>query len=197
MADTSLIIIPGRDNSGPEHWQTLWESKFFGCVRVAQRDWAAPRREAWVAGLHETIAAQPGPVILIAHSLGCITVAHWAAEHGAPPAAVGRARKGPGAGDVVAALLVAPPDLARPGADPAMVGSFLPVPRARLPFRSVMVASTNDPYGSIGVARELAQAWGSEFVDVGGLGHINADSNLRDWPQGQSLLRKLMLGRPV
>ena len=78
-----------------------------------------------------------------------------------------------------------------------MVASFLPVPRARLPFRSVVVASTNDPYGSIDNARELAQAWGSEFVDVGGLGHINADSNLRDWPQGQSLLRKLMLGRPV
>lgn len=194
MADTSLIIIPGRDNSGPEHWQTLWEGKFFGCVRVAQRDWAAPRREAWVAGLEETVAAQPGPVILIAHSLGCITVAHWAAQRVAPPAPAGRARKGPG---VAAALLVAPPDLTRPGADPAMVGSFLPVPHSRLPFRSIVVASTNDPYGSIGVARELAQAWGSEFVDVGALGHINADSNLRDWPQGQSLLRKLMLGRPV
>jgi len=195
MPDTSLIIIPGRDNSGPEHWQTLWESKFFGCVRVAQRDWAAPRRDEWVASLGETIAAQPGPVILIAHSIGCITVAHWAAQHVTPVVPAGRARKGPGPGEVVAALLVAPPDLSRPGADPAMVGSFLPVPRAKLPFRSVVVASTNDPYGSIGVARELAQAWESEFVDVGGLGHINADSNLRDWPQGQSLLRKLMLGR--
>ncbi len=197
MADTSLIIIPGRDNSGPEHWQTLWESKFFGCVRVSQRDWAAPRREAWVAGLQETIAAQPGPVILIAHSIGCITVAHWAAQHGTPPAAAERVRKGPSPGEVVAALLVAPPNLTRPGADPAVAMSFQPVPRDRLPFRSVVVASTNDPNGSIGVARDLAQAWGSEFVDVGGLGHINAESNLRDWPQGQSLLRKLMLGRPV
>ena len=115
----------------------------------------------------------------------------------APPVAAGRARKGPGPGEVVAALLVAPPDLNRPGAAPDMVASFLPVPRNRLPFRSLVVASTNDPYGSIGVARGLAEAWGSEFVDVGGLGHINADSNLRDWPQGQSLLRKLMLGRPV
>jgi predicted alpha/beta hydrolase family esterase len=197
MAETSLIMVPGRDNSGTEHWQTLWERKFFGCVRVAQRDWAAPRREAWVAGLQEAIAAQPGPVILVAHSLGCITVAHWAAARVAPAAPAGRARKGPGAGDVVAALLVAPPDLSRPGADPAMAASFLPVPRARLPFRSVVVASTNDPYGPIASARALAEAWGSEFVDVGGLGHINADSNLRDWPQGQSLLRKLMLGRPV
>ncbi|MEO6061188.1 MAG: alpha/beta hydrolase [Thermoflexales bacterium] len=169
----------------------------FWCVRVAQRDWAAPRREAWVAGLQETIAAQPGPAILIAHSIGCITVAHWAAEQVAPPVAAGRARKGPGPGEVVAALLVAPPDLTRPGAAPDMVASFLPVPRGRLPFRSVVVASSNDPYGSIGFAHDLARAWGSEFVDVGGLGHINADSNLRDWPQGQGLLRKLMLGRPV
>lgn len=181
MSSIRLLIIPGLNNSGPEHWQTLWEARFAGCVRVAQQDWTTPRREDWVKGIEAAVAAAPEPAILIAHSLGCLAVAHWAAT-----GTVGAIR---------AALLVAPPWLGRPDANPAVAASFLPEPTARLPFRSIVVASRNDPYGPIDRAQALAEAWGSEFVDVGALGHINADSGLRDWPQGQSLLRRLMLGR--
>ncbi len=200
MADTHILIIPGLNNSGPEHWQTLWEAKFAGCIRVEQRDWARPRREDWVAALDETIRAQPGPVILVAHSLGCLAVAHWAAARpaaGESSSTPERPRKtdAEAPGTIKAALLVAPPSMERPDANPDIARSFLPLPQTRLPFRSLLVASTNDPYSPFAYARGLAEAWGSEFIDVGGLGHINADANLRDWPQGQSLLRRLMLGR--
>ncbi|MFT4184927.1 MAG: alpha/beta hydrolase, partial [Rhizobium sp.] len=63
-------------------------------------------------------------------------------------------------------------------------------PRQRLPFPSLLVASTDDPYGPSGYAKESACIWGSELVDVGPLGHINAASGLGDWPEGQALFRR-------
>ena len=41
-----------------------------------QDDWHTPTRSAWVARLEETVLEQPGPVVIVAHSLGCITTAH-------------------------------------------------------------------------------------------------------------------------
>ena len=52
--------------------------------------------------LEEAIARAPGPVILIGHSLGCVTIAHWATQ--ASPALLERVR---------GALLVAPADVER------------------------------------------------------------------------------------
>jgi predicted alpha/beta hydrolase family esterase len=82
-------------------------------------------------------------------------------------------------------MLVAPPDLdSSPGALPALA-SFTPLPPARLPFPSLVVASENDPYASIGAAEGFARHWGSEFLYVGLSGHINADSGHGPWPVGQ------------
>ncbi|MBX7214063.1 MAG: alpha/beta hydrolase [Thermoflexales bacterium] len=190
MPDLRLLIVPGLNNSGPEHWQTRWESKFAHCTRVQQRDWAEPRREDWVATLDAAIHADASPCLLIAHSLGVIAIAHWAAAHPRTPTP---RRRAPVSG-VQGALLVAPPWLERPDAVPAVRASFTPLPMAALPFRSLLVASSNDPYGPLANSRALAAAWGSELVEVGALGHINADSGLGDWPQGQALLRRLMTG---
>ncbi len=73
------LIVPGWQGSPEDHWQTHWQNSLPNSARVEQADWLTPRREDWVAALAEAIAADSTPVILIAHSLGCITVAHWAA----------------------------------------------------------------------------------------------------------------------
>jgi predicted alpha/beta hydrolase family esterase len=58
----------------------------------------------------------------------------------------------------------------------------------------VVVSSTNDPYGSVDHARAYATAWGSELVEVGAQGHLNADSNLGNWREGFRLLEKMNNG---
>ena len=60
-----------------------------------------------------------------------------------------------------------------------------------LPFPSILAASRDDPWIAFGRAKRLARVWKSRFVDAGWLGHINADSEIRDWPFGQFLLRQL------
>ncbi|MFZ4110560.1 MAG: RBBP9/YdeN family alpha/beta hydrolase [Polymorphobacter sp.] len=178
--DPSLVIIPGFNGSGPDHWQTLWQAKRPRAARVEQAHWHDPDPDSWTATLSATIAAAPGPVILVAHSLGCATVAHWA----------GRADAGL-IDRIAGALLVAPCDVERPGL-PVAIARFAPMPRPVLPFRSTVVASSNDAYASLDRARDFAAAWGSAFVDAGPLGHINAASGLGDWPYGEVLLDTLL-----
>jgi predicted alpha/beta hydrolase family esterase len=123
--------------------------------------------------LDHAIRSVSGNVILVAHSLGCLTVAWWAAT------AVGSS------GKVQGAMLVAPPDLeTAPGTLPALA-SFTPTPLGRFPFPSLLVASENDPYAGIEAAAAFASQWGSDFVNVGAEGHINADSGHGPWPLGQ------------
>jgi predicted alpha/beta hydrolase family esterase len=175
---TSLLIVPGLGGSGPVHWQTRWEALDPRSMRVEQHDWDEPECTAWCESLERSVSAAPAPIVLVAHSLGCITVAHWAAQ-----GSVSRVR---------AALLVAPADVEREPTHPLVPSCFRPVPRAALPFRSMVVASSNDPHAALERAREFAQSWGAEFVDVGALGHINADSRLGDWEQGRALLSRLL-----
>lgn len=172
-----VLLLPGWQDSGPGHWQTLWEQAH-GWQRVVQHDWVRPLRGDWSARLEEVLLSRAGPVLLAAHSLGCHLVAAWAA-HSRQTARV------------AGALLVAPPDLEREDLREQFPG-WAPVPRQRLPFRSVLVASRNDPWCAPARAQQLAQAWGSRWVDCGPRGHVNAESGLADWPEGQALLRDLI-----
>ena len=142
-----ILIVPGWRDSGPGHWQSLWAERFADTVRVQQDDWHTPVRAAWVASISSTILAQPGPVVVVAHSLGCIAVTHL------PPEAVAR---------IQGALLVAPADPERR----AVLADFAPAPCHKLPYRSILVASSNDPYCPIRLAGAYARGWGSEFVRV-------------------------------
>jgi predicted alpha/beta hydrolase family esterase len=180
MPHASVIIIPGFGGSGPDHWQTLWQAVRGDCTRVEQVRWHDPDPESWCAAIDQTIAAAPAPAVLVAHSLGCAAVAHWAAI------APSRTRD-----SVAGALFTAPCDVERPGL-PEAITRFAPMPRAGLPFRSTVVASSNDGYAALSRARGFAAAWGSAFVDAGPLGHINAASGLGDWPFGQVLLDALI-----
>lgn len=170
-----IIIVPGWRNSGPDHWQSLWAQQLPHAERVEQDDWLVPHREPWVAALEQLVLSRPEPVVLAAHSLGCITAAHMGPEASAR---------------VQGALLVAPADPERR----AQLADFAPVPYAQLPYRSVLVASSNDPYCPIRRAGAYARAWGSEFVRLQNAGHINVESGFGDWPLGLALLQSLMQG---
>lgn len=169
-ADCDILIVPGYANSGPEHWQTRWEGRLSTARRVVQDDWEHPRREAWIGRLVEAVAACRRPVVLVAHSLGVITVSHAASR--LPP------------GLVRGAFLVAPSDVERDGDVPDGVRDFAPVSLEPLPFPSVVVASRSDPHCSYERAEDFAYAWGSALVDAGDAGHINVASGHGPWPEG-------------
>ena len=175
-----MLIVPGINNSGPEHWQSRWEAQRGECRRVELGMWDNPHRNTWVNQLNLAIHRAGRPIVLVAHSLGCLAVAWWAdfeqPVFGNP---------------VVGALLVAPPDVNRPGIDPRLARFALPEPR-ELPFPSILVGSEDDPYCEFDSARALASALGSRFENAGAVGHINADSGIGDWPRGQRLLAELL-----
>jgi len=169
-----FLVVPGWGGSSKHHWQTHLEASLDGASRVEMRDWMTPHAPQWIATLEKRIAEGP-PAIVIGHSLGCIAIAH----------AVARGAKLRGA------LLVAPPDCDHLD-DADRLAGFGPAPKMTLPFPSLLVASRNDPYASLEWSRSIAHYWGSEFVDAGELGHINADSGIGGWPEGQALLGRLV-----
>lgn len=177
MKPSNVLILPGWQNSGAQHWQSLWETRH-GYHRVEQHDWMQPLRGDWITRLEDELLRRDEPVVLVAHSLGCILTAAWASvsRHG---------------DRVKAALLVAPGDVERPELAGALY-SWRPIPMQKLPFPSVMVGSQNDPFCSLARARSMAYSWGSQFIDYGDAGHINADSGLGSWPEGHVLLQDLM-----
>jgi len=174
-----VLTLPGWQNSGPAHWQSRWE-QLYGDERVEQSDWMRPLRGDWMIQLEEAVLQRPllQPIILLAHSLGCVLVGAWAAHS-------------QNAHRVAAAMLVAPGDPERHELRAALK-SWSPVALQRLPFKSVLLASRNDPYCSYERAQHFAHAWGAELVDCGEAGHINAESGLGDWPHGRSRLTELM-----
>ncbi len=173
---TTALLLPGIGNSDSDHWQSHWEKKNPSFVRIQQRDWESPVREEWVEVLENTLSQLNSDVVLVAHSLSCLLVAHWAETSKLK---------------IRAALLVAPPDPY--GSNfPKQASGFSPLPLKPLPFRCIVVASEDDPYASLEFAQASAHAWGSEFINIGPAGHINSSSGLAEWHEGLSFLKKLI-----
>ncbi len=170
-----VLILPGYGGSGPKHWQSLWELSNPEFERIQQRDWDKPVCAEWIAGLEAAVNRIGPRVVLVAHSLACLAVAHWAAQPHAP---------------IQAALLVAVPDPAKP-IFPAEAVGFSSTPICPFTFRSTMVVSSDDPYASQELSARLAKAWGSHLINIGNCGHINSNSNLGAWAQGYELLEQL------
>lgn len=177
MKSSNVLILPGWQNSGATHWQSLWEQRH-GYVRVEQHDWIKPLRGDWVARLEEVVLSCDEPTVLVAHSLGCILTAAWAA-------------RSQNTHRVKAALLVAPGDVERPEIRD-QISTWSPIDLQTLPFPSVLLASRNDPYCEYERAQLFGYAWNAQFMDYGDCGHINADSGLASWPEGHVLLQDLM-----
>jgi len=171
-----VLTVPGLDGSGPRHWQSHWE-QLAGVRRVVLPDEVKPRFHVWMPALDAAIRLSARPVVIAAHSLGCLALAWWAAM-----------LSGEKADRLVhAALLVAPPDVdALETSD--RIRDFRPTPRWRLPFPTILVASRNDPFASWDRSERMAEDWGSQLVDAGRAGHLNADSGLAEWPAGLRLL---------
>ncbi len=173
------LIVPGWKGSPAAHWQSHWQRSLPNSARVEQSDWLHPRREDWIAELDRSVAMSTQPIILIAHSLGCVTVAHWAAQ--ASMDTLHRVR---------GALLVAPADVQREGC-PDALRDFAPISRQALPFPSLLVGSDSDAAATADRAIELGQNWASDTVILRGVGHINTQSGHTHWTSGFAYLYRL------
>ena len=177
MKPINILILPGWQNSGSDHWQSLWE-RDLGYQRVEQHDWMRPLRGDWISRLEDVVLSCDEPAVLVAHSLGCLLVAAWASHSRNTHRVKG-------------ALLVGPGDAEQEALRPVLT-SWSPVPLQTLPFPSVLVGSQNDPYCPFERAQTFASAWGSAFIDAGEKGHLNAESGLGHWPAGAALLAPLL-----
>lgn len=183
LQDVTVVIVPGLRDHVPGHWQNLLAMRLprVRCVPPLGR--TQLDCESRVAALEAELAAIEGPVILVAHSAGVVTVAHWAMRGTRP---------------IMGALLAAPADMERamPEGYPNIVeladNGWLPVPRRCLPFPSIVAASTNDPLAQFDRVAQLASDWGSRLVNVGAVGHLNPASGHGQWLQAEVLIDQLL-----
>jgi len=173
---TNNFIIPGLGNSGEEHWQSFFERSGTNFKRIQQKEWDEPDCADWIETIDKAIAAyDPSSVILIGHSLGCLAIVHWAKKY---------------ATKIKGALLVAPSDFEAPQYTFPAKG-FAPIPKDKINFRTIIVASANDPWVSLDRAELFADNWGSEFINIGDAGHINSSSGHYQWEKGLAILKTL------
>ncbi len=174
---TVYLTVPGVTNSSPQHWQSLWEKEFSDKFRrIEQENWDTPVCSDWINKIETDVQnANSELVVLVAHSLGCTAVAHWVRKFGTK---------------IKGALLVAPSDCEAENYNFDTKG-FAPIPLEKLPFKSLVVASTNDEYVSLERAEQFADVWGSELINVGAKGHINANAGFGEWNEGLELLKRL------
>jgi hypothetical protein len=171
------VTVPGYGGSGPEHWQKHWE-RDLPATRVRPASWEEPGARDWTDALSRAVSDGGGPVVLVAHSLGCLAVVSWLAAYGP--------------GEVAGALLVAVPDPSGPAFPAAATAGGFGVVRRRLQVPVTVVVSENDPYATAGWTRDLATVWGAEVVGIGEAGHANGASGLGAWPAGREILRGLV-----
>jgi predicted alpha/beta hydrolase family esterase len=169
-SDCDILIVPGYENSGVDHWQSRWERQLSTARRVEQESWDAPNKDEWIERIAQDVKRARKPVVLVGHSLGVVAIAHAAPQLSQDK--------------VQGAFLVGLPDVERPDFFPAMDRTFAPIPRDPLPFPSVLIASRTDPHCGFEKAEDIAYAWGSAIVDAGDAGHINTDSGHGPWPEG-------------
>jgi len=184
--EPTVLVVPGLRDAVAGHWQTLLAAR----LRAAGRPVASVlpmgredlRCAARVAEIERAAQAIEGPIVVVAHSGGCIMLAHWAAQ----------TRR-----SVHGALLAAPPDFETPMPEgyPTVAalraGGWLPVPRRRLAFPSIIAASRDDPLTTYQRAAALADDWGGRLVDLGSVGHLNPASGYGEWPQAEEFIREL------
>ncbi len=171
-----ILTIPGYGGSGDKHWQSLWEKEFENIIRVEQDDWDKPQRELWIERLNSYIDKNE-KYILVGHSLACSLISHWALKYDSSA--------------ILAVLLVSPADVDSAKHTPEEIRNFMPMPLKQLPFKSIVIASDNDPYVSLERAEFFANSWGSDFINIGSYGHINAESGLSSWEFGKNLINEL------
>jgi len=173
---TTYLIVPGLGNSGKDHWQTYFENSGSNFYRIEQQEWEKPSCEDWIETIDKKVSEfDLSSVVLIGHSLGCSTIAHWAAKY----------KK-----QIKGALLVAPSDLEAPQYTFPATG-FAPIPLEKINFPTIVVTSADDVWVSLERAAFFAESWGSELINIGNAGHINASSGHNSWDEGLEILKTL------
>ena len=181
----TVLIVPGLRDHVDAHWQTLLAARLPRVRTVAPMGRDDLDCAARVEAIEREAQAADGPLLIVAHSGGVVMLAHWAQ----------RTRR-----QVLGALLATPPDFERPmpagypTLEALRAGGWLPVPRTRLPFPSIVAASRNDPLATFDSAAQLAQGWGSRLVDLGEVGHLNPASGFGDWPRAEPFIAELAAG---
>ncbi|WP_093131074.1 MULTISPECIES: alpha/beta hydrolase [unclassified Variovorax] len=179
----AFLIVPGLRDFVPEHWQTFLAAQLPNAITMPPLDKDRMKCGAQVAALDAVITRIEGPVIVIAHSAGVMTTVQWAKRYN-------RAIHG--------ALLATPPDFETPmpdghsSMDVLEKNGWLPVPKATLPFRSIVAASRSDPLATFDRVADLASRWGSSLVDLGKVGHLNPASGYGPWPDAVDLVAELI-----
>jgi predicted alpha/beta hydrolase family esterase len=186
MSEPTVLIVPGLRDHVDAHWQTLLALDLRARGRKVATVPPMGRVDldcsARVAAIECAAQAIDGPLVLVAHSGGCVMVAHWARQ-------TQRLVRG--------ALLATPPDFEQPMPDgyPSIEAlresGWLPVPREPLPFASVVAASRDDPLGRFERIEQLARDWDSRLVDLGQVGHLNPASGYGDWARAEALIDEL------
>jgi uncharacterized protein len=186
VSQATVLIVPGLRDAVAQHWQTLLEARLRAAGRpvagvppMGRADLDCATRVAAIERVAQGVA---GPVVIVAHSGGCIMLAHGARQTKRP---------------VLGALLAAPPDFERampegyPTLDALRAGGWLPVPRQRLSFPSIVAGSRNDPLAQFDRVAEMARNWGSRLVDLGEVGHLNPASGYGEWPRAEAFIEEL------
>lgn len=174
-----VLVIPGLRDSGDAHWQTWLQSQYVDAARVTQRDWHQPELSNWSERIGDTLARSSRHTlwVAVAHSFGCLALAHHLAHQRArqatSPSADGIETRTHAR--IVAALMVAP-------ADPEKFGLSAELPRASLGLPLTVIGSEDDPWMPLERARDWAHTWGGGFVNLGRVGHINTESGFGPWP---------------
>jgi predicted alpha/beta hydrolase family esterase len=188
----TVLIVPGLRDHVADHWQTLLAAKLPKVHSVPPLEHDKLSCAARVDAIDRALQDIGGPVVIVAHSAGAMMVAHWAMSRYTRYTFGTRNSL-----DIRGALLAAPADLeipmpaGYPTVDVLDSNGWLPLPRAVLPFPSIVAASSNDPLTRLDRARELARCWGSRLVELGAVGHLNPNSGFGEWPRAEELIREL------
>lgn len=171
-----VFSIPGLRNSNTDHWQSQWENQHDNFFRINQTNWEQPDCQTWVNQINKIL--QPvleDTIVISAHSVGCAAFVHWYSQFRQP---------------LKGALLVAPSDVEHPGY-PDYITGFAPLPLQKLPFKTIVVASTNDHVVALDRAKYFAGCWGSELIILENAGHIEPKSGFGAWKEGLLILQQL------
>ncbi|MDD2799727.1 MAG: alpha/beta hydrolase [Bacteroidales bacterium] len=167
-----VLIAPGYGNSGKNHWQTLWQNENPEFIRIEQNNWLEPNADEWISSIEESVSAIGSGCVIVAHSLACVALIIWANKTKLK---------------IKGALLIAPAD-SESSEFKLKADGFSQIPKKQLPFKSIVISSSNDQFCSAERAQFFASQWGSQFFNLGELGHINAESNIGAWNEGRQFL---------
>ncbi|MCI1857139.1 MAG: alpha/beta hydrolase [Sporolactobacillus sp.] len=190
---TSFLILHGFAGSTNGHWQQWLSGELSGRGYSVYfphfSDWFRPLKTVWLAELKRTVLAIPKeePLVVVAHSLGCLLWFHFAAQEQKRRAARVLLVSPPAETLGEDSLKIFYPDREEPRKR-AFEGirTFYPFPSDKTCLkkaakRTLIVTSTTDPFLPAS-KRAQYDAYGVPMLVLPAMGHINVQSGYGPWP---------------